>query len=148
MCLQFVAMQLASFWLGSSMNTNRIKRAIYRAKERKCLRSFRKCFVVWLTIIFVSFVGLGSRENQEEKFGEQSSSQSCYLNRPQSRQPEAGKIKEVDLQHQPRPYGYKAVKFASEKRKKNECPMSRWLKPFFALRSWLFRKAEKGHKLR
>ncbi|XP_042009176.1 zinc finger MYM-type protein 1-like [Salvia splendens] len=46
------------------------------------------------------------------------SSQSCHLKQSQSRQPEAGKIKEVDLQQQPRPYGYKAIKFATKKKAK------------------------------
>ncbi|KAG6406091.1 hypothetical protein SASPL_133688 [Salvia splendens] len=39
---QFVAMQLASLWPDGFMNTNRIKHAIYRAKERKGIRSFQK----------------------------------------------------------------------------------------------------------
>ncbi|XP_047977743.1 ubinuclein-2-like [Salvia hispanica] len=34
--------ELASLWPGGFMNANRIKRAIYRAKERKGIRSFRK----------------------------------------------------------------------------------------------------------
>ncbi|KAG6408296.1 hypothetical protein SASPL_131301 [Salvia splendens] len=66
--------ELALLWPGGFMNTNRIKRAIYRAKERNGIRSFRK---------LTSKIARSSVT---------------------SNSPNPGKMKEVDHQQQPRPY--------------------------------------------